>query len=257
MEQPDKTPEAGPPGRGHEGGGGNFHTTHWSAVSLAGEDTSPESLAALESLCRTYWYPLYAYCCRQGHSPADGEDLTQQFFAAFLERNSFAAATPERGRFRSFLLASFKNFLANEHHRRVSVKRGGRFAFVSLDDTELETRFKNGPADRTTPEQQYDHAWAMTLLGKVASDLKAEYDTAGKSGIFAALQTCLTGAGSDAGYQAIGASLGMSESAVKMAALRLRQRYGQLLRREIARSLNDPSGVEDELRHLLEAITRK
>lgn len=240
-----------------DGGHGSFATTHWTAVFAAGGATSPDAVAALESLCRTYWYPLYAYSRRQGHSPADSEDLTQQFFASFLERNSFAAASPERGRFRSYLLASFKNFLANEHHRRMTTKRGGRFAFVSIDDSQLETHFQNEPADHASPERQYDHAWAITLLAKVAADLKAEYESAEKSALFAALQVFLTGAKGEVGYEAIGANLGLSESAVKMAVLRLRRRYGELLRREITQTLNDPRSVEDELRHLLEAITRK
>lgn len=236
---------------------GAFATTHWSAICAAGGTTSPEVMAALKLLCRTYWYPLYAYSRRQGHGPADSEDLTQQFFASFLERNSFAAAKPERGRFRNYRLASFRNFLANEHHRRTTAKRGGRFAFVSMDDTALETHFQSEPADPSTPERRFDYAWAMTLLSKVAGDLQAEYDSAGKADIFAALQVFLTGATGDVGYETVGAGVGMSESAVKMAVMRLRRRYGELLRREIARTLNDPLGVEDELRHLLEAVARK
>lgn len=237
------------------GGRGAFATTHWSAVFAAGGATSPDAMAALESLCGIYWYPLYVYSRRQGHSPANSEDLTQDFFASFLERNSFAAATPERGRFRNYLLASFKNFLANAHQRRMTTKRGGRFAFVSIDDTTLETNFQNEPADHTTPERQFDHAWAMTLLAKVARDLKAEYDAAGKSDVFAVLQVYLTGGKGDSSYETVGAGLGLSESAVKMAVMRLRRRYGELLRREIAQTLNDPRGVEDELRHLLQALS--
>lgn len=249
----EQLPQDGPP----VGGQGAFATTHWSAVYAAGAATSHEAMVALESLCRTYWYPLYAYSRRQGSSPADSEDLTQHFFASFLEHNSFAAATPERGRFRNYLLTSFKNFLANEHYGRMTAKRGGRFAFVSMDDTALETHFQNEPADHSTPERHFDHAWAMTLLAKVARDLKAEYDSAGKADVFAVLQVFLTGAKGDSSYETIGAGVGLSESAVKMAVMRLRRRYGELLRREIAQTLNDPRGVEDELRHLLEAISRK
>jgi RNA polymerase sigma-70 factor (ECF subfamily) len=257
MSAPDPSPVDGLRSPVEESRSGGFHTTHWTAVFAAGNPACPEATAALESLCRTYWYPLYAYSRREGRSPADAEDLTQQFFATFLESNSFAAATPERGRFRNYLLASFKNFLTNEHHRRMTAKRGGRFAFVSLNDTALETQFQNEPADRTTPEQHYDHAFAMTLLAKVARDLKAEYDSTGKPEAFAALQVFLTSSREDQGYQSIGATLGLSESAVKMAVMRLRRRYGELLRREIAQTLNDPNGIEDELRHLLEGITRK
>jgi len=236
---------------------GNFNTTHWSVVLMAGQEDSPEATAALERLCHAYWYPLYAYCRRQGHSPADGEDLTQQFFAAFVERNSFATATPERGRFRNFLLASFKNFLANDHHRRMTVKRGGRVAFISLDDTDLETHYRKEPADPSTPEHKFDQAWALTLLGKVMKDLKAEYVSAGKSMVFDALHVFLTGEKTEVTYEKIGADLGITGSAVKMSVMRLRQRYGQMLRREIAHTLSDPSGVEDELRHLVEALSKR
>jgi len=251
---PTPDPEQSPPPENC--GAGGFHTTHWSAVLVAGQAASAEAASALETLCRTYWYPLYAYCRRQGHSPHDCEDFTQQFFAAFLERNSFATATPERGRFRNFLLASFKNFLANDHHRRSAVKRGGRIAFVSLDDTDLETQYRNGPADHATPEHQYDQAWALTLLDKVMKDLKADYAASGKSATFDALQVFLTGGTCDANatYGFIGVGLGMSESAVKMAVLRLRQRYGQMLRREIAQTLDNPEEVGDELLHLAQAL---
>ena len=240
-----------------EGFNGTFNTTHWSVVMTAGQEDSPKATAALERLCLGYWYPLYAYCRRQGYSPADGEDLTQQFFAAFLERNSFATATPERGRFRNFLLASFKNFLANEHHRRTAIKRGGRMTFVSLDDTDFETHYRNEPADPFTPEHKFDQAWAMTLLGKVMKELKAEYVAADKGAAFETLHVFLTGEKTEMTYEKIGADLGVTESAVKMAVMRLRQRYGQMLRREIAHTLTDPAGVEDELRHLVEALSRR
>jgi DNA-directed RNA polymerase specialized sigma24 family protein len=238
----------------HRSGAFGFQTTHWSAVLKAGEPAAPEAVDALQHLCKTYWYPLYAYCRRQGYPPPDGEDLTQQFFASFLQRNSFASAAPERGRFRNFLLASFKNFLANEHHRRMTVKRGGRMAFLSLDDTDFEGYYRNELADHATPERHFDHAWAMTLLGKVLSGLKTEYEAAGKIGLFNALHIFLTGEKSEAGYQQIATDLAMSEPAVRMAVMRLRQRYGQMLRREIAHTLTDLTGIEDELRHLLDAL---
>lgn len=248
-------PDLNPPKAGGDGVVGGFHTTHWSVVMMAGQENSPAAGAALERLCQIYWYPLYAYCRRQGCAPPDGEDLTQQFLVSFIERNSFATATPERGRFRNFLLTSFKNFLANEHHRRTTVKRGGRMAFVSIDDTDLETQFRNEPVDSTTPEHNYDRAWAMTLLGKVMKDLKADYAAAGKVAAFETLQGFLTGDKSDQTYVTIGNEMGVSESAVKMAVMRLRQRYGQMLRREIAHTLADPAGVEEELRHLVQAMS--
>lgn len=243
--------------RAQDAQGGHFDTTHWSVVLRAGRETSTECAAALEHLCRSYWYPLYTYCRCHGQSPPDAEDLTQHFFATFLIKNSFSAATPDRGRFRNFLLASFKNFLANEHHRRMTLKRGGRMAFVSLDDTDVETHYRNGAADRATPEHAYDHAWALTLLDKVMRDLKAEYETAGKLASFEKLQVFLTGSQGDATYEHLGAEMGVTESAVKMAVMRLRQRYGQKLRQEIAHTLNDPSAVEEELRHLVAALARR
>ncbi len=235
---------------------GNFSTTHWSVVMLAGQEGSPEAVAALEQLCHTYWYPLYAYCRRQGHMPPDGEDLTQQFFSVFLAKNSFAVATPDRGRFRNFLLTSFKHFLANEHQRSQTVKRGGRFAFVSWDEIEPEANYQNEPADGFTPEGLFDQAWAFTLLGKAMKSLKTEYASSGKSDVFDALQAFMTGEKTEITYEEIGATLQMSEPAVKMAVSRLRQRYGLMLRREVAHTVADPAWVEDELRHLVGIMSR-
>lgn len=249
------SPSGTPPDR-PEWGGGNFNTTHWSVVMMAGQDGSPAAAAALEQLCRTYWYPLYAYCRRQGYGQPDGEDLTQQFFSVFLAKNSFAAATPDRGRFRNFLLASFRHFLANEHHRSQTAKRGGRFAFVSWDEIELESHYQNEPMDGLTPEKLFDQAWAFTLLGRAMKDLRDEYAAAGKGQLFDALQVFLTGEKTEITYEEIGAMLQMGESAVKMAVSRLRQRYGQMLRREIAHTVTEPAWVEDELRHLVGVLSR-
>lgn len=232
-----------------------FNTTHWSVVHLAGQKDSPDAASALEQLCRTYWYPLYAYARRQGHSPPDGQDLTQQFFAVFLEKKYFGLANPERGRFRSFLLASFKHFLANDYHRNRTAKRGGRFAFISLDDTS-ETRFRNEPAGEASPDKLFEQAWVLTLLEKVMKDLHQEYVGAGKGNVFDVLGIFLSGEKSEATYEEIGNRLQMSESAVKMAVSRLRRRYGELLRREIAHTLTGPTTVEDELGHLMDALRR-
>ena len=232
-----------------------FHTTHWSVVLLAGRDDSPQAAAALEKLCCSYWYPLYAYARRQGHSPPDGQDLTQQFFATFLEKKYFGLANPERGRFRSFLLASFKHFLANDYHRNRTAKRGGRFAFISLDDTS-ETRFRNEPAGEASPDKLFEQTWVLTLLEKVMKDLQQEYVRTGKGSLFDALEIFLSGENSEATYEEIGNGLQMSESAVKMAVSRLRHRYGELLRTEIAHTLTGPTTVEEELRHLMDALRR-
>ena len=237
-----------------EGAVATFATTHWSVVMQTRQENSPAGAAALETLCHTYWYPLYAYCRRQGHTPSDGEDLTQQFFAVFLAKNSFAVATPGRGRFRNFLLASFKNFLANDHQRSQTVKRGGGLAFVSWDELEPELSYQKEPSSGFTPEKLYDQAWAFRLLDRAMSSLRSDYTASGKSGVFEALQIFLTGEETEITYKEIGAKLQMSESAIKMAVSRLRQRYGQLLRQEIAHTVADEAGVEDELRHLIGAM---
>ncbi|HXJ61748.1 MAG TPA: sigma-70 family RNA polymerase sigma factor [Verrucomicrobiae bacterium] len=243
-----------PPAR-RQWGGGEFNTTHWSVVLLAGQDGSLEAADALEKLCRTYWYPLYVYCRRQGYGPPDGEDLTQQFFSVFLAKSSFAVATPDRGRFRNFLLASFRHFLANEHHRNRTAKRGGKFSIVSWDEIEPEARYQSEPMVGVTPEKLYEQTWAVTLLGKVAKDLQSEYVASGKGRIFDALHVYLTGDKADLTYEEIGATLQMGESAVKMAVSRLRQRYGLMLRHEIAHTVTDPASVEDELRHLVGVLS--
>src|SRR5688572_12882483 len=185
--------------------GSGFNTTHWSVVLLAGQEDSPEAISALEQLCRTYWYPLYAYARRQGHNPQDGQDLTQQFFAVFLEKNYFGLANPDRGRFRSFLLASFKHFLVNEHHRRSATKRGGQCSFISWDEADAEGHYDLAGA--ASPDELFEHAWALTLLGKVMTDLQQEYVRGGKGRVFDALQIFLTGEKSETGYEEIGEAL--------------------------------------------------
>jgi len=234
----------------------DFMTTHWSVVLLAGQEGSPEAASALETLCRTYWYPLYAYARRQGHSPPDGQDLTQQFFAVFLEKKYFGLANPDRGRFRCFLLASFKHFLANEYHRSRAAKHGGRCTFVSWDEANAEAHYRNEPACETSPDKLFEQTWALTLLAKVMKDLQKEYVRAGKGRFFDALQVFLSGEKSEATYKEIGEGLQMGESAVKMAVSRLRQRYGAMLRSEIAHTVAGPASVEDELRDLLGALSR-
>jgi len=222
---------------------------------LAGQEASPQAASALEELCRNYWYPLYAYARRQGQSSADAQDLTQQFFAVFLEKKYFGLANPDRGRFRSFLLGSFKHFLANEYHRSRTAKRGGKCAFVSWEETEAEAHYMNEPAAELTPDKLFEQAWALTLLHKVMEKLREEHAQAEKKEIFEALEVLITGEKSEVTYQAIGERLNMSESAVKMAVSRLRKRYGEMLRNEIAQTLAEPAGIEDELRHLLHALS--
>jgi len=233
-----------------------FATTHWSMVMHAGRSGSPQADRALAELCCVYWYPLYAYARRQGHDPSDGQDLTQQFFAVFLEKNYFGLADPDRGRFRSFLLASFKHFLANEHYRIRAAKRGGRCTFVPWDEAVVEAHYRNELATEASPDKLFEHAWALTLLEKVMKDLQQEHVCLGKAKVFEALQVFLTGDKSEATYEEIGKGLQMSESAVKMAVSRLRRRYGERLRGEIAHTVADPAVVEEELRHLVGALSR-
>ena len=235
--------------------GGGFNTTHWSVVMLAGQENSPQAASALEKLCRDYWYPLYAYARRQGQSAADAQDSTQQFFAVFLEKKYFGLANRDRGRFRSFLLGSFKHFLTNEFHRASAVKRGGKCAFLSWDETEAETHYANEPARELTPDKLFDRAWALTLLQKVMENLRDEYVNSQKKQIFEALEFSLTGHKSELTYQEIGGPLGMGESAVKMAVSRLKQRYGEMLRKEIAHTVAAPGEVDQELRHLFSAVS--
>lgn len=234
---------------------GGFNTTHWSVVMLAGQEDSPQAASALEELCRNYWYPLYAYARRQGQSAADAQDSTQQFFAVFLEKKYFGLANRDRGRFRSFLLGSFKHFLTNEYHRNRAAKRGGKCAFISLDEMTAEAQYVNEPATELTPDKLFEHAWALTLLCKVMEDLRAEYAGARKTEIFEALEVFLTGQKADDTYKAIGERLNMSEAAVKMTVSRLRQRYGEMLRKEVAQTVMEPASVEEELRHLLGALS--
>src|SRR2546427_75368 len=169
-----------------------FRTTHWSVVLLAGKEGSPEAASALENLCRTYWYPLYAYARRQGHGPPDGQDLTQQFFAVFLEKKYFGLANPDRGRFRCFLLASFKHFLANEYHRSRAAKRGGQHSIIPWDAQSGENRYLREPSHDLTPEKIFERSWALRVVETVLEQLRKEYASAGKTELFLAIQSYLS-----------------------------------------------------------------
>src|SRR5437762_286436 len=189
-----------------------FTTTHWSVVLMAGQADSPQANDALEKLCRTYWYPLYAYVRRQGNSPEDAQDLTQEFFSRFLEKGYVKLADRERGRFRTFLLTSMKHFLVNEWAKRRAAKRGGGQVF-SLDDENAETRYGLEPVDNLTPEKLYDRNWAAALLERAAGRLRAEYTGFGKLGLFERLQGLLRGEKSEVPYADLARQLGLSEGA--------------------------------------------
>jgi RNA polymerase sigma-70 factor (ECF subfamily) len=234
-----------------------FASTRWSIVAAAGRKESPEARAALSVLCQTYWYPLYAYARRRLARAEDAQDLTQEFFTRLLEKDYLQAADPRRGKFRSFLLTAFQRFLAKEHTRAGAQKRGGQRRLMSLEVQDGEHRYRHEPADPTTPERLYERRWALTLLGQVLARLRQELTRAGKERLFEALKGTLTGDGTDEPYEQIGRDLGLSEPAVKTAAHRLRRRYQELLRAEVAQTVASPEEVEDELRDLFAAVRRE
>jgi RNA polymerase sigma-70 factor (ECF subfamily) len=231
-------------------GGPRFLTTHWSVVIRAGVDDTADAQAALSELCGVYWYPLYAFVRRLGRSPQDAEDLTQAFFARLLEKNYIAAADQEKGRFRTFLLVALKRFLANRWDREHAQKRGGFATVVSLDQGVAESRFEAEPAHDERPDMLFERQWAMTLLEQVLGRLQAEYAATDRAELFGHLRACLTKDEAALPYAEIGARLNLSEGAVKMAVQRLRVRYRELLREEIAKTVDSPDDIEDELRQL-------
>ena len=236
--------------------GGQFRTTHWSAVVRAGHGDSSEVGAALNELCQVYWYPLYAYARRQGHIAAEAEDLTQGFFARLLERNFVAQADPEKGRFRTFLLTVFKRFLANEWNRQHVQKRGGFRPHLSLDAAWAESRYGAEPIQGDAPDLLFERQWALTLLAQVMRRLECEYEESGRAQLFERLEACLTKDETALRYAGVAAELGLTEAAVRMAMQRLRSRYRALLREEIAKTVVSPDDVEAELLDLFAAFRR-
>lgn len=231
-----------------------FATTHWSVVLAAGQSQSPRFAEALEKLCRTYWYPTYAYVRRRGYDVHEAQDLTQEFFARLLEKNYLRTVDRAKGKFRSFLLASLNHFLANEWDRATAQKRGGGQKLISLDDETAEQRYGLEPASHLSPEKTFEQGWALTLLDKALRRLADEFVAAGKGEQFKVLKLFLqkeTGAGD---YREVATQLEMSTSAVAMAVSRLRQRYRELVVDEIAQTVSSPDEIEDEMRYLFEAI---
>lgn len=230
----------------------DFATTHWSlVVSAQGEPGRAQT--ALAALCQAYWYPLYAFVRRQGLSAPDAEDLTQEFFARLLAKGWLEAAAQDRGRFRSFLLAALKHFLANEWHRARAAKRGGGATPVALDALSAEARYLHEPPDAATPERLYDRRWALTLLDQVLTRLREEMAQAGRLEQFEALKFSL--AGEKCAYAEVARKLGCREGAVKVAVHRLRERYRALIRAAIAETVATPEEIEAELRHLFAALS--
>lgn len=230
-----------------------FATTQWTAVvDAAGSDSRAQE--ALARLCAAYWYPLYSFVRRQGHQPHDAEDLTQEFFARLIGKEWLRQADPSLGRFRSFLLAALKHFLANERLRLATAKRGGRVPHVPLDLDSAETRFRHEPADSGSPDQAYDRQWALAVLAQTLDRLQAEMEQAGRGPLFEALKDALGGDRHAVRYAELGERLGLSETAVKVTVHRLRKRYRELLRAAVADTLADGADADLELRHLQAAL---
>jgi RNA polymerase sigma factor (sigma-70 family) len=232
----------------------HFATTRWSLVAAAGQGRSPQSQEALATLCQVYWYPLYAYARRHLPSAHDAQDQTQAFFAELLEKDYLQAADPRRGKFRSFLLTAFKHFLSKERERAGAQKRGGGRVPLSLDFQDEDRRYHLEPADPSTPETVYERRWALALLEQALARLREEMTNSGKEKLFERLKGALEGEGPQESYARIAGELGLSEQAVKVAAYRLRRRYQELLRAEIAQTVASPEEVEDELRDLFAAL---
>ena len=235
--------------------GSSFRTTHWSLILLAGRSAESQAKDALECLCRAYWPPLYAYVRRQGYSPHDAQDLTQEFFARLLEKNYLQLADPERGRFRSFLLKSLKHFLVNEWVRGQAQKRGGGQKVFSIDDESAERTYLQQATESLEPENLYDKRWAVTLLERAMERLGADYAAAGKKELFELLRPLLLTEGSGESYRSLTAPSGLSEGAVKVAVHRLRQRFRDAVRAEIGQTVATPAEVDEELRFLMAAMS--
>ncbi len=227
-----------------------FLTTHWSVVLAAGRANPTRAREALERLCRTYWYPLYAYVRLRGHSPEDAKDLTQDFFARLLAAHSLAHADPNRGKFRSFLLGAMNHCLADEAAKGRAQKRGGGRALIPLDLIDAEQRFEPEPADAAAPDQAFDRHWATALLSEVLARLETEYRREGKVELFDALRQTLVGARESQPYALLARQLGLNEGALRTAVHRLRKRYRELIREEVANTVSSPEEIDDEIRYL-------
>ncbi len=234
---------------------GYFATTHWSVVLAAGQGKSPQASEALEKLCRWYWYPLYAYVRRRGYRPQDAQDLTQSFFTALLAGSYVARADRERGRFRTFLLCAFDNFLHNEHDRATALKRGGGREIVSWETHSAEGLYAREPSGGLSPEQIYEKRWAATLLERVLTRLREEPALATRIGLFDQLKPHLWGEDTATPYAHLASRFDMTAAAIKATVHRLRRRYRELLREEIAQTVSDAAEIDNEIRCLLRVIS--
>ncbi|HEY1172514.1 MAG TPA: sigma-70 family RNA polymerase sigma factor [Verrucomicrobiae bacterium] len=232
-----------------------FVTTRWSVVLAAQDKASPDSAAAWETLCRTYWYPLYAYVRHQGHSPHDAQDLTQEFIARFLAKDYLKAADREKGHFRTFLRVALKRFLLNEWDRVKALKRGGGHAIVSFDTEVAEAKYQT-EAHGKPSEQVYEREWAMALLQKTMADLRGEYERAGKTNEYERLKNCLTADRGTISYGQIATDLGMSEGAARVAVHRLRKRFREVFREAVADTVSEATEVDDEVRYVVGLLSQ-
>jgi len=232
-----------------------FTTTHWSLILNAQDTSSPVAAAALEKLCRACWYPLYVYVRRQGEDEESAKDLTQGFFTRLLEKRVLAQAQREKGKFRSFLLASLKHYLSDERDKARAQKRGGGQTPVSLDDSTGEERYRLEPVDVMDAEKLFERRWALTPLGQARARLREEYLETGKSSLYERLRVFEGGDKSGPSYAQVASELGLTESGVKSAVFRLRERYRELVREEIANTVDSPGEVDGEIRHLISVIS--
>lgn len=232
-----------------------FTTTHWSVVLAAHADDPDRAHDALEKLCTVYWYPLYAFLRRRGHQPANAEDLVQGFIAHLLEREFFQAADPDKGRFRSYLLTSLNHFVADTAERGRRLKRGAGKPVLSLDAAMAERRYELEPADPSNPEQLFDRRWALTLLDTVLQRLEAEAVESGRADLLRQIKGVLLGDRGGVTYAELAPQLGLSEAALTMTVQRLRRRYRELVREEIAHTVSRPVEIEEEMRHLFQVLS--
>ncbi len=232
-----------------------FHATHWSVVLSAAERESPEARSAREELCRDYWYPLYAYVRQRGYSPEDAQDLTQEFFARLLAKHGLQGVSPLKGKFRSFLLASINHLLSDERDRAHSQKRGGGQPILALEAQTAEERYRLEPVDELTPEKVFERRWAAALVERVLGRLEEEYSGTGRGLVYRVLQPFIAGEGPGRDYTVAARQLGMTEGAARVAAHRLRQRFGARFRAAVAETVDTPEDLEAEMRYLLAALS--
>jgi RNA polymerase sigma factor (sigma-70 family) len=233
-----------------------FATTQWSVVLTAKEDETSNASAALDQLCRTYWPPLYAYICRDGYDATEAQDLAQEFFFRLIDRNYLQHLQHQRGRFRSFLLTFLKHFLSEHRGRTRTQKRGGGMEIISFEQSRAEGSYLLEPVDHLSPDQVYERRWAQTLLQTALSRLREEYAAAGKGALFNELTDFEPREPGAPSYVEVGARFGMSETAIKSTALRIRQRHREILREEIARTVTSPEEIEEEIQHLRAVLAK-